>query len=56
MLPEKIQTTMRLRRDLVEALDKEAKATGLSRTAMFEQILAKFLRGRGYKLSVRVSL
>lgn len=53
---EKVQTTMRLRRDILAGLDQEAQAKGLSRTAMLEQIVAKYLCGKGHKLGVRVTV
>lgn len=54
--PEKVQTTMRIQGDVMEAVRAEAAKTGLSRTALIEQILAKFLRPKGYKIDVRVTV
>jgi hypothetical protein len=55
--PDKPITTIRLRRDIRDALDAETVKMGWnSRTLLIEQIAAKFLQERGHKIDVRVAL
>jgi metal-responsive CopG/Arc/MetJ family transcriptional regulator len=42
--PKKLQTTTRLREDLLAALDAAAVKRGISRAALMEQVLMKFIR------------
>ncbi len=53
---EKAVTTVRLRRDLLEQLDREAKERGWSRTILLEQVIAQFLQGAGHEPKIRVAL
>lgn len=46
----RIKTTMRIRESIADALDREVECSGaVSRTALLEAILTKYLRSRGYK-------
>lgn len=42
--PKKVQTTTRMREDLLAALDAAAVKRGISRAALMEQVLMKFIR------------
>lgn len=53
---EKMHTTMRARRDLLERLDKEAAKRGWSRTQLLEQLMAKWLTSQGHKVQLDVLL
>lgn len=51
---EKVQTTMRARRELLDLIDKEAVSRGWSRTILIEQLMAKWLAGQGHKVKIKV--
>lgn len=53
---QRVQTTMRLRGDMLAPLDHEAGRRGLSRTGLVEQVLAKFLKDLGHDVSLKVTL
>lgn len=42
--PKKLQTTTRLREDLLADLDVAAVKRGISRSTLMEQVLMKFIR------------
>lgn len=52
----KVSTTMRIPKDVLEALDKEANGRGWSRTSLVLQLLARGLADLGAPTSVRVIL
>lgn len=53
---KKTITTMRIPRDVIEALDEQAATRGWSRTNLVLQILAKGLADLGVKTDVKVLL